>query len=116
MTGKLKVRVKANLVFRQNKVITTQVNTVKIRICLNSSESIQFFVFLLLTSDHFLASLMAMFRILFLISCHFKAWGTSSLPPNKLLGQAVALASSLLEIVSLAFFLDPAAMFVVLYI
>ena len=28
-----------------------------------------------LISDHFLASLMVMFRILSLISCHFKAWG-----------------------------------------
>ena len=59
-----------------------------------------------LISDHFLVSLIVMFRISSLISLNFGACGTFSLPPNKLLGQAVALASFLLEIVSSAFLIQ----------
>ena len=41
----------------------------------SSHNSYCFFVILPLKADHFLASLIVMFRILSLIFCHFEAWG-----------------------------------------
>ena len=76
MTGKLKIKVIANLLFSPNNVITTQVNFHSIWFCLKRPHSSYcFFVILSLITDQFLASLMVIFRILSLISCHFEAWG-----------------------------------------
>ena len=76
MTGKLKIKVIANLLFSPNNVNTTQVKFHTIWICLKRSHSSYcFFVILSLITDHFLASLIVMFRILSLISCHYEAWG-----------------------------------------
>ena len=75
LTGNLKIKVIANLLFSPNNVITTQLKFHIIWTCLKRSHiSYCFFVFLPLIIDHFLASLMLMFRILSLIYCLFEAW------------------------------------------